>query len=208
MPSAQTTLNYNVILVPYALTPQAAGTLNLDTLLIGVHSIADYSVAVAKPNAIVFTGLMCTFAGKTNYDLGLIEASTVPDTPAAIVNLAASGLAVTCAGTNTSGLSVPISYTLQPAGANAVTNNTQLTNIQQPSFYMLFTNDGSASCNINDPKAIPLNGVTPTKIIDVKPGDPMASAPVPLGATLCSTGVTTQKPGTYEMAVTASIVSY
>lgn len=204
----QVTVTYDTEIIPYALNPLSAGNLMAPILYVGFFSGTAIRAQLDRPDQIIFTGLSCSFSGKTNYELGKVAASTVPGTSAATVNLAASGLAVTCTGTNASGQSVPISYTLQPAGANTVTNNTQLTNIQQPSFYMLFTNDGSASCNINDPKAIPLNGVTPTKIIDVKPGDPMASAPVPLGATLCSTGDATQKPGTYEMAVTASIVSY
>ncbi|CAI1907702.1 Retron-type reverse transcriptase [Serratia fonticola] len=201
-------LSYNVYLRPYAMSPQPAGAFVLPDLFVGIHSWSDVAIAVDKPNAIIFSGLQCSFAGKTNYALGNADTLGSIGTPVAAVNLAASGLAVTCTGTNTAGVSVPISYTLQPTGSNTATNRTQLTNNLQPSFYMLFTNDGSASCNINDPKAIPLNGVTPTTITDVKPGDPMASAPVPLGATLCSTGDATQKPGTYDMAVTASIVSY
>ncbi|CAI1730850.1 Retron-type reverse transcriptase [Serratia fonticola] len=202
-------ISYDIYLTAYAKVPLPAGSFDLLRLYAGLNNgRGNLMTEVDKPNAIVFTGLMCTFSGTSNYDLGIVEVATAPGTHAATVNLAASGLAVTCTGTNTTGVSVPIDYTLQPAGANAVTNRTQLTNTLQPSFYMLFTNDGSASCNINDPKAIPLNGTTPTKIVDVKPGDPMASAPVPLGATLCSTGDATQKPGTYEMAVTASIVSY
>lgn len=206
--SSDVTLTYNLVLLAYATSPQVAGSWKYPTLRVGVHSGIDFSTMVSKPNELVFTGLMCTFTGKTSYDMGTTQIYASPGAVAATSNLGASGLAVTCTGTNSTGQSVPISYVLTPSGSNAVTNNTQLTNLQQPSFYMLFTNDGSASCNINDPKAIPLNGVTPTKIIDVKPGDPMASAPVPLGATLCSTGDTTQKAGTYDMAVTASIVSY
>lgn len=180
----------------------------LTNLSLGLHTATGAYTAISNPNSIVFTGLRWTISGKTNYFRGTADTSGVIGTPAATVNLSASGLAVTCTGTNTSGQVGLICYALTPAGANTMTNKPQLTNIQEPSIYMLFTNDGSASCNINGPKAIPLNGTTPTKIIDVKPSDPMASAPVPLGVTLCSTGNGSQQPETYDMAVTASIVSY
>ncbi|CAI1004545.1 MULTISPECIES: reverse transcriptase domain-containing protein [Serratia] len=203
------TLTLSAVITPYAASPQTAGSFTLPDLYLGVHTSTDRLTGkLNKPNALIFTGLSCAFAGPSAYEIGPVATSAVAGAPAGTVNLGAAGLAVTCTGSNAAGQAVPISYTLAPAGANMATSGTQLTNSLQPSFYMLFTNDGSQSCDVSNPKAIPLNGVTPTKIIDVNPGDPMASAPVPLGATLCTTGNTTQPPGKYDMAVTASIVSY
>lgn len=207
-PKADGILRYDIIIRPYANQPQPAGKFTLPTLTLGVHSEVDTYLLVDKPNAIVFTGLACAIAGKTTYNLGPVKSTATRGSVVTSVNLGAQALSVTCTGTNTAGQVVPLSYTLMPAGTNTATSNTQLTNTQQPSFYMLFTSDGSPSCNANDPKAIPLNGVTQTKVIDVQPGAAMASAPVPLGATLCSTGNASQAPGVYDMAVTASIVSY
>ncbi|EKN5104369.1 reverse transcriptase domain-containing protein [Yersinia enterocolitica] len=208
-PSAAIAATYSsVFFSVYATVPLSAGPVSWPRMYAGVTDWGDPRESLA-PSQIVVSGLTCTISGPTSYDLGTVVSSpTQGVSVGSPVNLGASGLHVTCTGANTAGQVVPVSYNLLPAGTSTATNNVQLTDHNQPSFYMLFTNDGTSSCNTNSPKAIPLDGLTPTKIIDIKPGDPMASAPVPLGVTLCSTGSTNQQAGTYSMAVTASIVSY
>ncbi|MGF6188997.1 hypothetical protein [Serratia sp. 2723] len=169
------------------------------------------SGSINKPTSIVTAGLTCTL-GLGGADI-ILTSDAKPSSKSGDIVGKSTGqemdLKVTCAHTNTSGIVLPIGFTLKPAGGGTVESNTKLMyKADQPSFYMLFTRDAKHTCNASDSSVIKLDGVTSTHITDIPVGQGLNATVIPLGATLCTSGTLGQKPGSYTMSVTASIVSY
>lgn len=185
----------------------SAGATNITGLYVGdnPHSTA---APLEKPTNIVVAGMSCTFDTPPLIEMGKVSATVTPGRSVSASTGLSTGLKASCQGSNTTSLDIPIGYTLAPSAGGIAEAKTKLTYTNQPSFYMVFTSDGSSTCDATYAKAIPLDGATSTTIATVRPGQTMTATPVPLGATLCTTGITTQPPGPYAMYVTASIVSY
>ncbi|MCS4266583.1 hypothetical protein [Serratia sp. BIGb0163] len=203
-----TNVSWNVAYDLYTGPNPQPGTTQITWLGGSSGPTRDFVWSYSKPTKIVLSGLTCSFNNPAIVELQPVAPSSSSGIVAASATPGNIGLTVSCMGTNGSGVTIPISYTLAPTAGGITEQKTKLKYNGQPSFYMLFTKDGSVTCNSSDANAIPLDGVTPVKITDVKNGSPMNLMNVPLGATLCTTGDTTQAAGNYQMAVTASIVSY
>lgn len=184
-----------------------AGSTDITGLYIGDYG-HNRVLTLDKPTAIVVAGLTCTLNSPPPIDLGSVASSSTHGQMVASATGLSTGLTASCQGANTSTYNIPISYTLKPWRGGIAEAKAKLTYTDQPSFYMVFTNDGSATCDPTSPHAITLDGYTATSIATVTPGQSMTATNVPLGASLCTTGDTTQPPGRYEMSVTATLVSY
>ncbi|MCS4266595.1 hypothetical protein [Serratia sp. BIGb0163] len=202
----------SLTLRPIAGANAIAGATNISSFRMATYNsekMFDYD----KPKKIIVAGLTCTLdagSGQYTFKNGVSPSSTSGQTVGTFTGTDL-GITASCAGTNTTNppITVPVSYVLTPTGPDAVASQGKLIYpTTQKSFYMTFTRDGASTCNASASNVIPLDGTTAAKIDDVKPGQTITKKPVPLGATLCTTGDTTQKPGNYQMAVTASIVSY
>ncbi|MBC3252872.1 hypothetical protein H8I91_21645 [Serratia fonticola] len=206
------TTDMNLHFDVYAGSSPATGATNISWLG-GYIQFNEYKTyPYNKPTSIITAGLTCTLDagnGQFSFKDGVQPSTTVGKSVGAFTGTDL-GITASCGGTNTTNppITVPVSYVLSPSGG-AVASQGKLTDpVNQPSFYMTFTRDGSSTCNASDPNVILLDGYTASKIADVPPGQTITNKQIPLGATLCTTGDTTQAPGTYNMMVTASIVSY
>ncbi|MHA0954055.1 reverse transcriptase domain-containing protein [Enterobacter ludwigii] len=197
----------DVTLRPFAGNNPKEGETSLTGFYVGDggHQTAK---AMDKPTAIVVSGLQCNLSAPPAIDFNVVEIASTANKIVASADANKLSLKLTCTGRNTTDATVPLGYVLTPAGTGVARASGGLGDPNQPSFYMNFTNNGTPSCQPSSSSSIKLDGMTSQRITTVSPGQSITETQLNIGSALCSTGTMTQLPGSYEMAITASLVSY
>lgn len=204
IPSLTGALTYSGTIAIYAKGPLSPGGGTLPTLFAGVKTDDYPYVRLAKPNAVIISGLNCSLsaAGPVEFPLGAVSLAPTAGTAAAEAEV---GLTVTCAGTNsTDEYAGSVQNSIEfDAGPGMTADGFKLTADNQPGFYGTIGRVGGENgCD----KALTLGQPDPDAIQVYHAGEQGKTTPVSYIFNLCRTGKS-QTPGDYTMRLTATLVN-